>query len=191
MRRFIKVICFTFCVVAISSTTFYFLQRSSPEVKAAATIKVAKAMDKSMAGAIEMYCLDFNVSVSKLDLALMAGLQSNGYLGKTPHGVASVEFSPEGKVLYIGTDGSVIGDSELDLREDQSQTWLSGPPSVTSASSTRASAPTIAELGDITPFFATCVKKISTFSVDVDTASFSVAKAHIKNGQLPKGADHF
>ena len=140
--------------------------------------KAANKAHKAITGALEMYCLDFNVDVSQVDLALMTKLRNDGYLTNLPDGVASVEVSPQGEMKYIGTDGSVIGNFTQ-------QTWFSDTPQLTSIPSSRTADPTMAELGDITPFFATCVKKTSTFSVDVDTASYSMTVSHIKNGQLP------
>jgi Ca-activated chloride channel family protein len=131
-------------------------------------------VNKTMAGAIEMYSLDFNVDVSQVDLNLMSALQSNGYIQNAPDGIASIQIGPKGEINYLGTDGNVVGTFAAER-------WFSGPPLKTE----RMAPPTIAQLGDITPFFATSVKRTSTFCVDVDTASYSVSVKHIENGQYP------
>ena len=61
-----------------------------------------QANQKTIAGALEMYCLDYNTSITSLDAAVLETLRDKGYLQSVPVDPGSGKAPGENYVLHRG-----------------------------------------------------------------------------------------
>ena len=66
---------------------------------------------KTIAGAVEMYNLDYNVSVTQLDLQMLSALEQNGYLKSLPKDAAQFKLDASGCVVKVTHDGKVVNEA--------------------------------------------------------------------------------
>jgi Ca-activated chloride channel family protein len=143
--------------------------------------RAALANLKSLSGALEMYNLDYNSDLKKVDRNLLQELKNQGYLQQVPSdqalarmNTAAAKLARQGRevpVFEAGAHDKIVLPSKKD--------WLG---LVRPARETRKLAP----LPLIQPGFTeTLADRLSTFGIEVDTAAYTVVRAALEGGRLP------
>ena len=177
-------------------------------------VRAAQATKKTIAGALEMYNLDNNTlvmpkgGIGNIDRGTLIALQQQGYLQSVPHEIeleriknlpmSDFENEIAGQKNRIsqgklGPVATVIGNAATKVKvllttqrkygiTPQANELLSGKD-LLRADLTRDE---FLEKYGVNPFYLTKDDNLSTFSMDVDTASYTRMKALVESGQVPE-----
>lgn len=156
--------------------------------------RAAMAEMKTLAGAMEMYNLDHNSNVTKLDRTLLTELQRNGYIQQAPSEVmlermnqVAAKMSPGSHAVVRFEPGANDG---IVLPSKQDWLGLARPPAATPEVLPEAPLPPPPPAPVSLPgFVETQSDPLSTFGLEVDTGSYTRARAALEQGQLPRAEE--